>query len=254
MEKNNRQGAQPAQDEQMEQLSKHFNILYVLILAFSFLFASRNFFPSRTTMNEAGAFVAGALAGFVVSALVMKKGKKARITALAICIAVAAILYGAGKYWASDAHKVKEEWPVHVMGDAQFSYPGTFISKDMKGQGLPNGTVDVYSNENYKRLVCYYVYDFGSEVVDGDGLLSNNVSSMLNSLHAKDSAISKVETDGKITKVLYEYTIRGKKLTGCAGIYVDGNHAELVTFYPVGKAVSSQFIDKVYDGIMPVGK
>ncbi len=245
---------QDKQEEQLEQLSKHFNILYVLILAFSFLLASRNFFPSRTTMNDAGAFVAGALAGFVVSAIVLKKGKKARIAALAICIAVAAILYGAGRYWTSDAHKVKAEWPVHVMGDCQFSYPSEFKPYDMKGNTLANGNVDVYSNDNYKRLVCYYVYDFGSGLVDGDGLLSNNISSMLNSLHAKDSVISKTEKDGKLTRVQYEYTIRGQKLTGCAGIYVDGNHAEIVTFYPVSKAVSAEFLERVYEGIQPVNK
>ena len=245
---------QDKQAEQLEQLAKHFNILYVLILAFSFLLASRNFFPSRTTMNDAGAFVAGALAGFVISAIVMKKGTKARIVALAICIAVAAILYGAGRYWTSDAHKVKAEWPVHVMGEAQFSYPSEFKPYDMKGNTLANGNVDVYSNDNFKRLVCYYVYDFGSGLVDGDGLLSNNISSMLNSLHAKDSAVSKTETDGKLTRVQYEYTIRGQKLTGCAGIYVDGNHAEIVTFYPVSKAVSAEFLERVYEGIQPTVK
>ena len=248
---NNRQDKQA---EQLEQLAKHFNILYVLILAFSFLLASRNFFPSRTMMNDAGAFVAGALAGFVVAAVVMKKEKKAKIAALAACVAVAALLFGAGKYWASDAHKVKADWPVHVMGDCQFSYPSDFKPYDMKGNTLANGNVEVYSNDNYKRLVCYYVYDFGSGVVDGDGLLSNNVSSMLGSLHAKDSSVSKTETDGKLTRVQYEYTIRGQKLTGCAGIYVDGNHAELVTFYPVSKAVSPAFLERVYDGIQIAGK
>ncbi len=248
---NNRQDKQA---EQLEQLTKHFNILYVLILAFSFLLASRSFFPSRTTMNDAGAFIAGALAGFAVSAIVMKKGKKAKLTALVICVAIAAILYGAGKYWTSDAHKVKAEWPVHVMGECQFSYPSDFKPYDMKGKGIVNGTMDVYSNDNYKRLVCYYVYDFGTGLVDGDGLLSNNVSSMLNSLHAKDSTVSKTETDGKLTRIQYEYTIRGQKLTGCAGIYVNGNHAELVTFYPVSKAVSTEFLERVYGSIQPTGK
>ncbi len=251
MEMNKGKIAQSAQDEQLGQLSKHLSIVYVLILAFSFLFAERSFFPSRTAMNDAGAFVAGALAGFVVSAIVMKKGQKAKLLAVVFCLVVAACLYGTGRYWASDAHKVKEEWPVHVMGSAQFSYPGKFIPKDMKGKGLSNGTVEVYSNENYKRLVCYYVYDFGSDSVDGDALLSNNVSSMLNSLHAKEPVISNVESDGKITRVQFEYAISGKKLTGCAGIYVDGNHAELVTFYPVSKAVSPQFLERVYEGIQP---
>lgn len=245
---------QGKQSEQIEQLSKHLSIVYVLILAFAFLFAERMFFPSRTTMNDAGAFIAGALAGFVVSAIVMKKGKKAKLAALFVCIAVAAILYGAGTYWSSDAHKVKEEWPVHVMGECQFSYPSEFKPYDMKGNTLANGSVEVYSNDNFKRLVCYYVYDFGSGVVDGDALLSNNISSMLNSLHAKDSDISKTETDGKLTRVQYEYTIQGKKLTGCAGIYVDGNHAEIVTFYPVSKAVSPEFLERVYEGIQPAGK
>ena len=237
---------------QIEELSKHFNILYVLVLAFAFLYASRMFFPSRTTMNDAGAFVAGALAGLAVSAIVMKRGQKAKLIALAACIAIFAALYGGGKYWTSDAHIVKADWPVHVMGDAQFSYPGTFKPKDMKGASLSNGSVDVYSNENYKRLVCYYIYDFGSGTIDGDALLSNNISSLLNSLHARNPAISRTETDGKLTRVLYDYTINGRNLTGCAGIYVNGNHAELVTFYPVSKAVSSQFLERVYEGIQPM--
>ncbi|MBQ9539382.1 MAG: hypothetical protein IJU95_08915 [Treponema sp.] len=234
---------------QIEELSKHFSILYILILAFAFLLASRMFFPSRAAMNDAGAFVAGALAGLAVSAIVNKKSQKAKLLALTFCITVFAILYGAGKYWTSDAHIVKSEWPVHSMGSSEFSYPGKFKPYNMKGAALANGSVDVYSNDNYKRLVCYYIYDFGSGDVDGDALLSNNVSVMLNSLHAKDPSVSKTDTDGKMTRVQYEYIINGKKLTGCAGIFVDGNHAELVTFYPVSKAVSSSFLEKVYEGI-----
>ena len=240
--------------KQFEELSKHLNILYVLILAFAFLIAARAFFPSRTTMNDAGAFVAGALAGLVVSAIVMKRSQKAKVAAVIFCVAVLTLMTAASKYWTSDAHVVRTEWPVHEMGDSQFSYPGTFTPYDMKGAALANGTVDVYSNNNFKKLVCYYIYDFGSDSVDGDALLSNNLSSMLHSLHAKDSDITKTNKDGKLTKVQYEYTISGKRLTGCAGIYVNGNHAELVTFYPVGKAVSSQFMDKVYEGIKIRGK
>ena len=246
--------AKDTQAEQLEQLAKHFNILYVLILAFAFVLAERMFFPSRKAMNDAGAFIAGALAGFIVSAIVMKKGKGAKCAALGFCLALSALLYGAGKYWISDAHQAKAEWPVHVMGSAQFSYPGSFRTYDMKGNTLANGTVEVYSNENYKRLVSYYVYDFGTGDVDGDALLSNNISSLLNSLHAKEPAVSKTDKDGKLTRIQFEYTIRGQKLTGCAGVYVDGNHAELVSFYPVSKAVSAAFLARVYDGIQPAAK
>ncbi len=244
--------ASDKQAEQLEELSKHFGILYVLILAFAFVLAERMFFPSRTTMQDAAAFIAGALAGLVVAAIVMKKGKQAKIIALVVCLFLSLVLYGLGKYWISDAHQVKAEWPVHIMGSSQFSYPSKFKTYDMDGTNLANGTVDVYSNENYKRLVCYYVYDFGEDSVDGDALLSNNVSSMLNSLHAKDPAVSKTEKDDKLTRIQFEYTIKNQKLTGCAGIYVEGNHAELVTFYPVSKAVSEAFLDRVYTGIVKV--
>lgn len=242
------------QAEQLEQLAKHFNILYVLILAFAFVIAERMFFPSRTAMNDAGAFVAGALAGFAVSAVVMKKGKKEKLTALVLCMLAAVMLCGAGRYWISDAHQAKTEWPVHVMGGAQFSYPGSFKIHDMKGTTLANGTVEVYSNENYKRLVSYYVYDFGIGDVDGDALLSNNISSLLNSMHAKEPAVSKTDKDGRLTRIQFEYTVRGQKLTGCAGVYVDGNHAELVSFYPMNKPVSDAFLARVYDGIQPTAK
>ena len=198
---------QDLQADQIEQLARHFNILYVLILAFAFVLAERMFFPSRTTMNDAGAFVAGALAGLAVSAFVMKKGSGAKLAALAGCLVLSAVLYGAGKYWTSDAHQAKADWPVHVMERAQFSYPGSFKSYDMKGKALADASVEVYSNDNYKRLVCYYIYDFGSGDVDGDTLLSNNVSSMLGSLHATNPAVSRTETDGKLTRILYEYTI-----------------------------------------------
>lgn len=235
--------------EQMDELLKNFTAVYIVILAIGFLNTARMFFPQRPRYTDLAVCAAGAVIGVILGRISQKRPAKTKLRLAAACLLLIAALTAGGKYKNSDSYLAKQEWPVHVMGKASFMYPSKFLKHDMKNASLENGTVEAYSNENSKRFASYFIYDFAASQIDAESLMTNNITSMMNSLHAKDAEVTKTDKDGRITRIQYTYTIKNNKLKGCAGMYVNGAHVELVTFYPVTKAFSETMLNKIYEGI-----
>ena len=93
-------------------------------------------------------------------------------------------------------------------------------------------------------------YDFTGDYPPLEESVFNVVSSMSGSLRAKDPKINKdAYITDTIVKFRFTYTYNRKDFTGFAFGYEEGNHCEIVAFYPLKKQYSEAFLKKLEDSI-----
>ncbi|MBO4319273.1 MAG: hypothetical protein J5857_02265 [Treponema sp.] len=204
-------------------------------------------FNWKEILIVAGAALIGLILGFIFR----NKGKSGKAVSFILCVIIFAGLVGSAKYITSDSYLVKKEWQKHAITKVHFSYPDVFKRYDLSDELKEKGTVKIYTTTKGKPRYAHYMeYDFTGDYPTLEESVANVVTSMAGSLRARgiewdDNA----EVTPTTVKARFTYTYNRKTFTGFAFGFEEGNHCEIVAFYPLKKQFSEAFLKKIEDSI-----
>lgn len=191
-----------------------------------------------------------ALLGLIIGLIFRNRGKGGKTVSFILCALIFGALVGGAKYLNSDAYLVKQQWQNQAITKVHFSYPDVFSRYKLSDELEEMGTRKIYSTKHKDRFAHYMEYDFTGDYPSLEESVANVVVSMTDSLRAKiihwndDAYITE-----SIVKARFTYTYNRKTFTGFVFGYEEGNHCEIVAFYPLKKQFSEAFLQKLEDSI-----
>ncbi len=187
----------------------------------------------------------------IVLGIFLRKTKKQRLISILVSIFLFASCISLSRFLTSDFYVSRREWKEYTLGDMSFLYPSLEWKKSTEGIELSNGRVSMYTNENMKRYVCAFVYDFTGSHPDLPDTTEGAINGMLQSFKAELTGWSNVQAEDDFLKTRFTYTRGDKEFTGVAGASQDEGHYEIVMFFPLKKQYSEDFMQKLEEGILP---
>jgi hypothetical protein len=237
-------------EKEVERNDRSWVIICIVICVLGATLAGTTMWGRQFYWREIVMVAVAALLGLLIGLIFKNRGKTGKTISFILCAIIFGILVGGAKYLNSDSYLVKQPWQKQAITKVHFSYPDDFSRYELTDELEEMGTRKIYSTQHKDRFAHYMEYDFTGDYPPLEESVANVVESMTNSLRARTIQWDKnAYITDSIVKARFTYTYNRKTFTGFVFGYEEGNHCEIVAFYPLKKQFSEKFLKRLEDSI-----